>query len=358
MTKDLPNHSNSNPENRPKTPTRRSFSIEDYIAGIRQADRAILGRAISLIESNRPDHREQAQSLLLALLPETGRAHRIGISGIPGVGKSTFIESFGSMLTKEHRVAVLAIDPSSSVSHGSILGDKTRMQHLASDPRAFIRPSPSSGSFGGVTRKTRETILLCEAAGFDIVIVETVGVGQSEAIVAEMVDSFLVLMLAGAGDELQGIKRGILEVADILAVNKADGDNKPLAERAQREYTNALRLMRPTSPSWKPPVLACSSIDGAGLSAIWEQLQQHRQTLESTGEMAQKRAQQQLRWMWRMVEDQLLYTLHHLPALRTVLPTLQAQVQTASITPTLAAEKILQIFLSTLATSPESLAGT
>lgn len=343
----MTNDKHPNPPTFSQTPNasvRRSFSLEDYVAGIRRADRAILGRAISLIESNRADHREQAQALLLALLPETGRAHRIGISGVPGVGKSTFIESFGCMLTQKHRVAVLAIDPSSSVSHGSILGDKTRMQRLASDPRAFIRPSPSSGSFGGVTRKTRETILLCEAAGFDVVIVETVGVGQSETIVAEMVDSFLVLMLSGAGDELQGIKRGILEIADILAVNKADGDNKMPAERARREYTSALRLMRPTSPSWKPQVTTCSGIDGTGLTELWDILQQHRQTLESTGEMAQKRAQQQLRWMWQMVEDQILHDLHHHPDVMRFLPTLQQQVLHHTLTPTLAAERILQTF--------------
>ncbi|MCB9641942.1 MAG: methylmalonyl Co-A mutase-associated GTPase MeaB [Myxococcales bacterium] len=323
---------------------KRSFSLERYVEGIRAADRAILGRAISLIESNRADHRQQAQELLLALLPETGKAHRIGISGVPGVGKSTFIEAFGSMLTQEHKVAVLAIDPSSSVSRGSILGDKTRMQKLSMDPRAFIRPSPNSGSFGGVTRKTRETILLCEAAGFDVVLVETVGVGQSETIVAEMVDSYLVLMLAGAGDELQGIKRGILEIADILAINKADGNNTLPAERARREYTSALRLMRPTSPSWRPQVTTCSGLEGAGLSELWKLLQKHRTTLEEAGELATKRSQQQLRWMWQMVEDQLLHELHHHPTVKQLLPTLQQGILTQTLTPTLAAEKIFQAF--------------
>jgi LAO/AO transport system kinase len=324
------------------------LSTRDYIDGICAADRAILGRAISLVESNRDDHRKEAQAILLELLPYTGSSHRIGISGVPGVGKSTFVEALGCLLTASHRVAVLAVDPSSTLSRGSILGDKTRMQKLAHDPHAFIRPSPSGGSFGGVHRKTRETILLCEAAGFDIVLVETVGVGQSETLVAEMVDCFLVLMLAHAGDELQGIKRGILEIADVLAINKADGEQKIAAERARREYQSALRLMRPPHPAWKTPVLTCSALHNEGIPAIWQTLQEHRQKLQEIGAFQEKRAQQQIRWMWQMVEDHLHHTLHHLPAIQAALPALQTQIQEASLTPTLAAEQILQLFFSSL----------
>ena len=244
----------------------KRLDAQDYVDGVRRGDRAILARAITLIESEQPAHAELAQEVLEVLLPDTGGAHRVGISGVPGAGKSTFIDALGTTLTsQEHRVAVLAVDPTSSISGGSILGDKTRMSALSNDPNAFIRPSPTSGTLGGVARKTRETILLCEAAGFDVVLVETVGVGQSETIVAGMVDFFLVLFIAGAGDELQGIKRGILEVADMLAINKADGDNRPRAIRAQASYQSALRLMRGDRV---PPVVTCSALEKTGLVRV------------------------------------------------------------------------------------------
>jgi LAO/AO transport system kinase len=264
-----------------------------------------------LIESEQPAHAELAQEVLEALLPETGGAHRVGISGVPGAGKSTFIDALGTMLTSQgRRVAVLAVDPTSSISGGSILGDKTRMSTLSNDPNAFIRPSPTSGTLGGVARKTRETILLCEAAGFDAVLVETVGVGQSETIVAGMVDFFLVLLIAGAGDELQGIKRGILEVADgilevadMLAINKADGDNRGRATRAQASYQSALRLMRGDS---MPPVVTCSALEKTGLNELWALVAESRRDLEASGEFQRKRQAQQVQWMWDMVEDGLL----------------------------------------------------
>ena len=240
---------------------RPNLTTDDYIEGIRGHDRAILGRAITLVESNNAEHRKQAQELLKILLPETGGAHRIGISGVPGAGKSTFIEAFGMRLVEQgHRVAVLAVDPSSTRTKGSILGDKTRMEHLAAMDEAFIRPSPTGGSLGGVGRKTRETIMVCEAAGFDVVLVETVGVGQSETLVSDMVDIFLVLVLAGAGDELQGIKRGILELADIVAVNKADGDNINATQVARAEYERAFQLFRPPGHApWDPRAVVCSA---------------------------------------------------------------------------------------------------
>jgi LAO/AO transport system kinase len=244
----------------------RPLAINDLLRGIRERDRAVLGRAITLVESNKSEDRPPAQELLTRLLPLTGAARRIGISGVPGVGKSSFIESFGLRLVDQgHRVAVLAVDPSSSVSKGSILGDKTRMEELASSDGAFIRPSPTGGSLGGVARKTRESILICEAAGFDIVLVETVGVGQSETAVAEMVDFFLLLKLAGAGDELQGIKRGILELADLISINKADGDNIAPAERARAEFERALEILRPEGEhGWRPRVVTSSGHTGAG----------------------------------------------------------------------------------------------
>ncbi|MCD4750776.1 MAG: methylmalonyl Co-A mutase-associated GTPase MeaB [Thermoanaerobaculales bacterium] len=275
------------------------LTITDFLDGIRARDRAVLGRAITLVESNRPEHHKKAQELLTTLLPDTGGAHRVGISGVPGVGKSTFIESFGSRLVDDgHTVAVLAVDPSSSRSKGSILGDKTRMERLSSLDGAFIRPSPTGGSLGGVGRKTRETILLCEAAGFDIVLVETVGVGQSETLVADMVDVFLVLMLSGAGDELQGIKRGILELADIIAVNKADGDNLLAAQRARTEYEGALRIFRPPGHTpWDPQVVTCSASSGAGLGEIWDLIEEHRRRFRAGGHLETMRSRQRLQWM-------------------------------------------------------------
>ncbi len=320
------------------------LDIDAYTEGIIAGDRAILGRAITLVESNRRDHQQLAQELLSRLLPRTGRAARVGVTGVPGVGKSTFLDAMGTFLTaREHRLAVLAIDPSSSVSGGSILGDKTRMERLAKDPRAFIRPSPSGGSLGGVARKTRETILLCEAAGYDVVFVETVGVGQSEIMVAGMVDSVLLLLLPNAGDELQGIKRGILELVDLVTVNKADGDRVAAARQACQQYLAALKFVRPSSPNWKPPVLTVSSLEETGLEALWEKLQEHRQTLLEHDELAAKRRQQQLQWMWSLVEESVLGSFRSHPRIVAALPEIEQQVASGQITPTLAATRLLEL---------------
>jgi len=321
-------------------------SITDLVEGVRSADRASLGRAITLIESSLPDHRASAQELLSQLLTNPGSAHRVGITGVPGVGKSTFIETLGKTLTsKGHRVAVLAVDPTSTRTGGSILGDKTRMLSLANDDAAFVRPSPTAGELGGVTRMTRETILLCEAAGFDVVLVETVGVGQSETVVADMVDFFLVLMLAGAGDELQGIKKGILELADMIAVNKADGDNAQRAAAAAREYQIALHLTAPASPHWTPPVLTCAGLTGEGVETLWSQVEQHRRLLSESGDLERRREEQRVRWMWSMLDDRLLEALRTHPAVGKLLPELESQVRSGRTTPVSAVNTLIKTFL-------------
>jgi LAO/AO transport system kinase len=320
--------------------------LASLLDGVRNNDRAVLGRAITLVESNSPDDRDRAQELLTALLPSTGGARRIGISGVPGVGKSTFIESFGLRLVEAgHRVAVLAVDPSSSVSKGSILGDKTRMDRLAASDDAFIRPSPTGGSLGGVARKTREAILVCEAAGYDVVLVETVGVGQSETTVAEMVDFFLLLKLAGAGDELQGIKRGILELADLIAINKADGDNLQAAELARVEFERALQILRPEDEdSWTPRVVTSSGQSGAGLGEIWAIISQHRELLSANGELEKRRKRQLLGWMWSLVNDGLLSAVREHPEVAKTLADLEKAVLDGHTTATAAAERILNAF--------------
>ncbi len=318
------------------------LDVQSYVDGVRDGNRAILARTITLIESENPKHAELAQEVLEALLPDTGGGYRVGISGVPGAGKSTFIDALGTMLTsRSHQVAVLAVDPTSSVTGGSILGDKTRMPALSVDPKAFIRPSPTSGTLGGVTRKTRETILVCEAAGFDVVLVETVGVGQSETIVADMVDFFLVLMIAGAGDELQGIKRGIMEVADMLAINKADGDNLARATRAQASYQSALRLMRPHS---EPPVVTCSALEKTGLEELWALAVDRRKRLEADGAFQQRRQEQQVRWMWDMVDDGLRRALRGDKELRALLDQLEKGVAAGTAAPSAAATQILRQF--------------
>lgn len=318
------------------------LDAQSYVDGVRGGDRAILARTITLIESEKTKHAELAQEVLQALLPHTGGAYRVGISGVPGAGKSTFIDAIGTTLTGSgHHVAVLAVDPTSSVSGGSILGDKTRMSALSSDSKAFIRPSPTSGTLGGVTRKTRETILVCEAAGFDVVLVETVGVGQSEAIVAGMVDFFLVLLIAGAGDELQGIKRGILEVADMLAINKADGDNLARAIQAQASYQSALRLMRPQS---EPPVVICSALERTGLEELWGLAEERRAELEASGAFQRRRQEQQVRWMWDMVEDGLRRALRGDRELRALLERLEEAVGAGTAAPSAAATQVLRRF--------------
>jgi len=321
------------------------LSLDALIAGIRACDRAILGRAITLVESRRDDHRRLAQDLLTAVLPESGKAHRVGITGVPGVGKSTFIEAFGGNLTAAgHKVAVLAVDPSSTRTGGSILADKTRMGLLSNDRNAFIRPSPSAGTLGGVTRTTRETMILCEAAGFDVILVETVGVGQSETIVADMVDFFLVLMLPGAGDELQGIKKGVLEVADMIAVNKAEGENEAAARRAARDYRAALHMLQPARATWSPSVVLCSGLRNVGLDVIWNKIVEHRETLTQSGELSALRRQQLRRWMWSLLDDRLHAALRGHPDVVDRLPGVEHAVMAGTLAPAKAVDEILSAF--------------
>ena len=324
----------------------KPLDLDDLLRPIRENDRAALGRAITLVESNSPDDLQRAQALLTKLLPDTGGAHRIGISGVPGVGKSTFIETFGLRLVEAgHRVAVLAVDPSSSVSKGSILGDKTRMEKLAASDNAFIRPSPTGGSLGGVARKTREAILVCEAAGYDVVLVETVGVGQSETTVAEMVDFFLLLKLAGAGDELQGIKRGILELADLIAINKADGENLQAAELARAEFERALAILRPADvDGWTPRVVTSSGQTGAGLDEIWQLITEYHDLLSATGEFEDRRRRQLLGWMWSLVDEGLHSSVRDHPEVAKTLADLEKAVLDGRTTATAAAEQILNAF--------------
>ena len=320
----------------------KQLTETDYVEGVIGQDRSILARAITLVESIHVDHRVLADSVLTKLLPHAGRARRVGVTGVPGVGKSTFIETFGKQLTSTgSRVAVLAVDPTSSRTGGSILGDKTRMQELARDPSAFIRPSPTSGTLGGVARATRESMVLCEAAGYDIILVETVGVGQSEISVAEMVDFFLALMLPGAGDELQGIKKGLLEIADMIVVNKADGNTKNAAESAASEYRRALHILKPVSPNWVPPSHTCSAITGDGLADIWSDIESHRELLITSGEFEEKRKRQRVRWMWSMIQDRLLLEIKKNNALQEIARTLEYQVMEDQITPGLAASKVV-----------------
>ncbi|MDT7606405.1 MAG: GTPase [Pseudonocardiales bacterium] len=319
--------------------------IEAYLDGVRQGSRRWIARAITLVESRRPDHRELAQRLLVELLPDTGKARRVGITGVPGVGKSTFIDALGTQLTGDgHRVAVLAVDPSSSRSGGSILGDKTRMSRLAADDNAFIRPSPTAGTLGGVATATRETMVVMEAAGYDVVIVETVGVGQSEYAVADMVDTFLFLTLARTGDALQGIKRGILELADVIAVNKADGPGEKDAVRAARELASALRMLRGPDNGWEVPVLTCSAATGARVDEVWGKVVDHQDRLDSSGELTERRRRQQVRWMWTMVTDRLRARLRDHPEVRSLAPELERAVLDGELTPALGADRILEAF--------------
>jgi LAO/AO transport system kinase len=320
------------------------MQTQDYIDGVLAKNRRIVAKTITLIESSLPSHQDIAKTIVDALLPHTGKAVRIGITGVPGVGKSTYIESFGLQLVEQgHRVAVLAVDPSSSKSGGSIMGDKTRMEKLSLAQQAFIRPSPSGGTLGGVTRRTRETIIICEAAGFDVIIVETVGVGQSETTVASMVDFFLVLMLAGAGDELQGIKKGVLELADAIAINKADGNNIEHARKAKIEYEKALNLLTPSSKIWSPPVLTCSAVTLDGIDDIWQTILEHRKKLEASGELAQKRSKQSLDWMWALVEEGLIDRFYKNPGVEKSLPNIVKSVEKGITEPTVAAHKLLYL---------------
>src|SRR6184192_3007677 len=318
--------------------------ISDLARGIGAGERAVIARAITLIESRRNDHQKAALQLVQELLPLTGNAVRVGITGAPGVGKSTSIDALGTYLTgKGHKVAVLAVDPSSTRTGGSILGDKTRMARLAVDDAAFVRPSPSSGTLGGVAAKTREAMLLCEAAGFDVVLVETVGIGQSETAVCDMTDFFLALMLPGAGDELQGIKKGLVELADMIAINKADGDNIERANLAAAEYRGALHILSPRSEHWQPPVLTYSALTGAGIDALWQTILDHRTAMNASGEFAARRRQQQVKWMWSMLEQRMIARLRADPSVRSKVKKVEAEVADGRVTPALAAEQIAEM---------------
>ena len=308
-------------------------------------DRRALARAITLIESTRADHRERADALLAELLPHTGqkggKSVRLGITGVPGVGKSTFIERFGlSLLERGRSLAVLAIDPSSKRGGGSILGDKTRMEELSRQHAAFIRPSPAGTTLGGVARRTREAMLLVEAAGYDCVLVETMGSGQSETAVADMTDFFLVLVLPGAGDELQGLKKGIVELADMIAINKADGDNIARATAAAAAYRAALHILTPRSSAWSPPVMAYSALTGEGIAQLWQSVLDHRECMTQSGELAARRREQQVKWFWAMLEERMLARVRSDPALKGKLPKLEAAVAEGRVSPALAVEEI------------------
>jgi LAO/AO transport system kinase len=317
-------------------------SVEELFDGVRAGDRAMIGRAITLIESRNPKHQEKAQELLHKLLPYAGGSQRVGISGVPGVGKSTFIEELGTKLTGEgKKVAVLAVDPSSGRTGGSILGDKTRMERLSADTNAFIRPSPSAGVLGGVARATRETIAVIEAAGFDVVLVETVGTGQSETMVCDMVDFFLVLMLPGAGDELQGIKKGILELADMIALNKSDIFADKLTQ-ATREYKSALHIMRDASPNWHPPVLSCSAITGDGIDTLWETIEKHARIMQDSGEREARRVQQKLSWLEAHIRDRLLDDFKNNPAVSGIIDEMKQNVSDGKTTVSRAVTELLK----------------
>ncbi|MDZ7884536.1 MAG: methylmalonyl Co-A mutase-associated GTPase MeaB [Mycobacterium sp.] len=327
-----------------------STSVAELAAAVRGGDRSGLARAITLVESTRADHRQRAQELLLELSPASGRgpqpsadaAYHVGITGVPGVGKSTTIEALGMHLIEAgHRVAVLAVDPSSTRTGGSILGDKTRMSKLAVHPDAYIRPSPTSGTLGGVARATRETIVLLEAAGFDVILVETVGVGQSEVTVSDMVDTFVFLTLARTGDQLQGIKKGVLELADVVVVNKADGEHAVEANAAARELTGALRLIYPRETLWRPPVLTMSALTGDGLAELWATVEKHRKVLTDAGEFDARRRKQQVNWTWAMVRDTVLDRVLSNPEVKSIRSELERQVRDGELTPALAAQQIL-----------------
>ncbi len=320
--------------------------VDYYVNGVLARNRLILSKTITIVESSLAAHQERAREIMERLLPYTGNAVRIGITGVPGAGKSTFIESFGMMLLKKGlEIAVLAVDPSSKKSGGSIMADKTRMEKLSAEPRSYIRPSPTGHTLGGVAQKTREALLICEAAGFDVVIVETVGVGQLETTVASMVDFFLVLMIPGAGDELQGIKRGILELADAIVINKADGDNMSRAQLAKREYETALHLVNPASPNWSPPVLTCSALADEGIEEIWGTIQDHRRTLGASGEIEARRREQALEWTWFLIDEGLHDWFYKNPRIAEMLPGMKRKIEAGLITPTQAAQDLLSILL-------------
>jgi len=335
--------------------TEDAMALADAVLG---GDRRALARAITVIESTRRDHRAAASAMLERLMPRTGGSIRIGVSGAPGVGKSTFIEALGNYLIERgHRVAVLTVDPSSAISGGSILGDKTRMETLSRRREAYIRPSPSGNTLGGVARRSRESLLLCEAAGYDVIIVETVGVGQSETKVADMTDMFVLLLQPAGGDELQGIKRGIMELADLVLVNKADGNLEALAKRSVQDYRNALALLHPRSPGWKVEVQTCSALTGAGIEDVWQTIERYRAACESGGVLAERRAEQARSWMWAELQDELIADLKDDPEVSQRLPALEAAVSEGGLSAARAAEQLLEIYLRRRAENAGAILG-
>jgi len=322
------------------------YDVDELYEGVLAGNTRALARSITLIESQRHDHREVADQLLTKLLPHSGKSLRIGLSGVPGAGKSTFTEAFGTYVTEQgHRIAVLAIDPSSPKTKGSILGDKTRMEHLATNPNAYIRPTPSGCTLGGVARRTREAMLICEAAGYDVILVETVGVGQSEIAVAQMTDVFVLVLVPGGGDELQGIKKGIVELADVLVVNKCDGDLERAADRAKGAYQNALQLLYPSNAKWIPPVMKVSSLESRGIDEVWETLEDFKDVMQEAGLFDKRRMAQARDWMWSEVGDNLMEALRAHPAVNAMIGDLEGEVAHSRATPSAAAKAMMEAFV-------------